>query len=377
LPLVRTGLAAIALVVALGATAPALRQTARAGDEVVVRSGDTLSAIAVRHGVAVSALAAANGITDPNRIYAGQRLVVTERSTSAPASTAATAARRATTHTVKPGDNLWSIARFYGVSLSALVAANKITDPSRIRPGMKLTIPGSADAAKPKPKPVAKPAPPAPGAARTHIVKRGESLWSIGRTYGVSVSALVAANRISDPSRLKVGQRLTVPGSAAGAPSPKPNPNPKPAPPPAPDMPEWMTETMAKRDGVRRIIVAEAKAAGVPVALALAVAWQESGWRQNVVSSAGAVGVMQLMPGTAEWIGESMLGRPLKINDTRDNVRGGVTLLAHYLRRYDGNRDLVLAAYYQGQGAVDRHGIYPVSRPYIASIKALVRLFGG
>jgi soluble lytic murein transglycosylase-like protein len=58
-------------------------------------------------------------------------------------------------------------------------------------------------------------------------------------------------------------------------------------------------------------------------------------------------------------------------------VRGGVTLLAHYLRRYDGNRDLVLAAYYQGQGAVDRHGVYPVSRPYIASIKALVRLFGG
>ena len=58
-------------------------------------------------------------------------------------------------------------------------------------------------------------------------------------------------------------------------------------------------------------------------------------------------------------------------------MRAGVRLLAHYLGHYEGDRDRVLAAYYQGQSAVDRHGIYPVSRPYIASIKALERLFGG
>jgi len=116
---------------------------------------------------------------------------------------------------------------------------------------------------------------------------------------------------------------------------------------------------------------------GVPVALAQAVAWQESGWREGVVSHAGAVGVMQLMPATAEWVGDAMLGHHVDINDTRLNIRGGVRLLAHYLARYPGDLDRVLAAYYQGQSAVDRHGIYAVSRPYIASIKALVRLFGG
>jgi hypothetical protein len=54
-----------------------------------------------------------------------------------------------------------------------------------------------------------------------------------------------------------------------------------------------------------------------------------------------------------------------------------VRLLRHYLARYDGNRALVLAAYYQGQRATDRHGVYAVSRPYIASIAVLERLFGG
>jgi soluble lytic murein transglycosylase-like protein len=72
-----------------------------------------------------------------------------------------------------------------------------------------------------------------------------------------------------------------------------------------------------------------------------------------------------------------MLGTSVDIHDLRHNVRAGVRLLAHYLHRYDGNRDLVLAAYYQGQTAVDRHGVYAVSRPYIASIKALEALFGG
>ena len=107
------------------------------------------------------------------------------------------------------------------------------------------------------------------------------------------------------------------------------------------------------------------------MALALAVAWQESGWRQRVVSYAGAVGVMQLLPSTAAWVADSMLHARVDIHGTRSNVRAGVTLLKHYLRRYRGDLRRVLAAYYQGQAAVDRHGIFPVSEPYIASILLL------
>ena len=67
---------------------------------------------------------------------------------------------------------------------------------------------------------------------------------------------------------------------------------------------------MAARDSVRRVLVEEARRFSVPVSLVLAVGWQESGWRQDVVSHAGAVGVMQLLPDTGEWVGDVMLRAP-------------------------------------------------------------------
>jgi len=95
------------------------------------------------------------------------------------------------------------------------------------------------------------------------------------------------------------------------------------------------------------------------------------------VSHAGAIGVMQLLPASGEWVGDVMLRAPVDLGDTRSNVRAGVRLLRHYLDRYDGNLDLTLAAYYQGQTAADRHGVYAVTRPYIASVKGLIHLLGG
>ena len=60
----------------------------------------------------------------------------------------------------------------------------------------------------------------------------------------------------------------------------------------------------------------------------------------------------------------------MTFRDERQNIRVGVRLLRHYLDRYDGSLDLTLAAYYQGQTAADHHGVYEVTRPYIASIRA-------
>ena len=200
-----------------------------------------------------------------------------------------------------------------------------------------------------------------------HVVSRGSTLWGIAGHYGVSVSSIVAANQIADPSRIFVGQRLVIPGATAPASSHAPRAK----------MSSRMAAIVADRESIRRIIVREADRHGVPRRLALAVAWQESGWQQGVVSHAGAVGVMQLMPATAEWVGQTMLGRPVRITDARSNISAGVRLLRHYLNRYDGNRDLVLAAYYQGQHAADHYGVYAVSRPYIASVRYLERLFGG
>jgi soluble lytic murein transglycosylase-like protein len=265
------------------------------------------------------------------------------------------------TVTVEGGDTLTGIAERNGLDVATIVSLNQLPDPNRIFAGQVLRI--GVDQATAPSEPVAAPA---PAEAGVHVVARGENLTRIAGHYGVTVAAIVQANGIANPSRIFGGQRLIIPGAAAAPPSAS-----------AAGMPPSMAALVGQRDAVRQVIVEEANQYGVPVALALAVAWQESGWRQGVVSSAGAVGVMQLMPATAEWVSDAMLGHRVDINDTRLNVRGGVRLLAHYLVRYAGDRDRVLAAYYQGQAAVERHGIYPVSWPYIASIKALERLFGG
>ncbi len=141
-------------------------------------------------------------------------------------------------------------------------------------------------------------------------------------------------------------------------------------------MPPSMAAVVRQRSGMRQLIANEARRQHFPRALALAVAWQESGWQERVVSSAGAIGVMQLLPATADWVSATMLGERVNLWQARSNVRAGVALLKHYLARY-GSRPMALAAYYQGQVGTDRYGIYPISQPYIASILLLERMFGG
>lgn len=359
-------LLALPALVTLVAFGPLSSAVALAADSVIVKAGDTLTFIAKRHDVTVAELVAWNGLGDPNRIYVGQRLQISSTAAPAVAPAAAAPPASAVVHTVRSGESLWTIARQYATTVAAVADANAIANPGRIFAGQRLTIPGMAAAAVVT-APTA-PAAPAPSPI-VHVVRSGDSLWTIAQRHGSSVGAIAAANGITNPSRIFAGQRLTIPGTAA-APS-------SGSPARAAAMPPSMAAAVASRDAVRRVIVEEAARYGVPAAFALAVAWQESGWRQDVVSHAGAIGVMQLMPATAAWVGEAMLGATVNPYDLRANVRGGVRLLAHYLDRYDGNRDLVLAAYYQGQWATDRHGIYAVSRPYIASIRVLTVLFGG
>jgi N-acetylmuramoyl-L-alanine amidase len=262
---------------------------------------------------------------------------------------------------VQPGDTLSQIALEHGVTVAQLRALNGIRDPNRIYVGQRLRLNGQA-AATPKP--------PAQANAKqvVHVVVSGETLTGIARRYGTTIAAIVEANHIAKPSYLRVGQRLTVPGAVGAT---------EAAVGPATKMPAGITSLVSVRAAIGTIIRAEAKTRGVPVALALAVAWQESGWQARVVSRDGAVGVMQLTRPTADWVATTMLGRRIDLYDPHSNVRAGVTLLRHYLDRYHGDRALALAAYYQGQTAADLHGVYAVTRPYIASILALEKFFNG
>jgi LysM repeat protein len=353
-----TAAGAFALVLAGG---PMVARPAQAAaPSVVVQPGDTLSVLADRLGINVTTLVALNHLSNPDVILPGQLLIV---GPDAPAQTVSSAptprpAVTLVTHVVSVGEHLTAIAHRYKTTVLAIVAANHMVNANRILVGQQLKIPV----------PASKEMSPTATAATigSYRVRAGETLTAIAARYRTSVERLVQLNPLPNPSFIMAGTLLRVPLPITATPSPD----------------EWSTAhfpaeaqvVMARRAQVRDLIIAEARRAGVPVRFALAVAWQESGWRRGVVSSAGAVGVMQVLPDTADWIGEAMLGASVNIHDSRQNVRAGVTLLKHYLLRYKGNRRLALAAYYQGQRSADRYGVLPVSGPYIASILLLEEL---
>jgi transglycosylase-like protein with SLT domain len=120
------------------------------------------------------------------------------------------------------------------------------------------------------------------------------------------------------------------------------------------------------RDGIERIVHEAADRHNVDPALIRAVIETESNWNPSAVSRRGAVGLMQLMPTTAQRFGASDFYTP------QQNVEAGVTYLKTLLERYDGNLDLALAAYNAGEGAVDKaHGIprYRETRDYVQKVQ--------
>lgn len=106
----------------------------------------------------------------------------------------------------------------------------------------------------------------------------------------------------------------------------------------------------------------------------LAVSYWESGWNQSARSRTAAVGLMQIEPYTAAWAGPALLHRAVNLANPVDNAELGAALLRSYLDQLHDPR-LVLAAYYQGLGAVHRYGIYPSSRTYVDGIWRLRNRF--
>ena len=132
------------------------------------------------------------------------------------------------------------------------------------------------------------------------------------------------------------------------------------------------------------IVSAHARNYGLDPALLAAVIYAESRFEADVESSAGAVGLMQLLPETARGIALRTGGARFVVSDLRDpeiNVRYGSWYLNHLRGRYDGDMRLVLAAYHAGQGNVDRWleeggGIaFPETRAYVDEVGRVTRVY--
>jgi len=172
-----------------------------------VRRGQTLGAIASKYGVPTSAIASLNGIRDPRKLRIGQTLTIPVK--------AANLSDRTVTHVVSRGDTLGAIASRYGVTVSALKEQNSLSS-DRISVGQRLTVKSQAAAvavASSKPAPASSSS--APRQASVHTVRSGDTVSGIAKKYGTTWVALRKANGLSSDT-IKVGQKLTIPGSSSG-----------------------------------------------------------------------------------------------------------------------------------------------------------------
>lgn len=193
----------------------------------------------------------------------------------------------------------------------------------------------------------------------SYVVKPGDTASGLATRFHAWTAELISHNHLGSAGRLRVGQRIVIPvvakGSRVGA-----------------DRPTRMWQHPDRnREKVRRVIAGAARNRGVEPQLALAIAWQESGWQMGVVSGAHAIGAMQVLPSTGRWM-EHYAGRRLHLRTLGDNATAGVLLL-RVLARHTDRRTHTIGAYYQGLGAVRRHGLYEETRTYVANVEAIKR----
>jgi LysM repeat protein len=185
----------------------------------------------------------------------------------------------------------------------------------------------------------------------THIVRTGESFFSIAGLYNVSPWQLARRNGIPLTHVIVPGQHLVLPAGARRPAVAFVGPDPTGA-------------------DVRSALDYWSKSYGVDHQLARALAWMESGFQESVVSSVGAVGVMQLLPETWAFVDAVLIGHPTP-RTYAGNVQAGVRYLRWQLDEFGGSVRLALAGWYQGARAVRERGIFDDTKEFVRIVLAL------
>ena len=303
-----------------------LASSASAESVYRVQPGDTLTAIAQRYRTTVERLEQLNRLSPTAPLLAGARLRL-------PARRVAEASYR-----VQPGDTLTALAQRFHTTPTAIAAASGIDAAQPILIGATLHVPAQIHL----------------GAAvkvSYYRVRSGDTLSGIAFRYGVSLGALADQNHLDLSAPLLVGARLALPAGSI------------------------TSMRGSSSSSVRESLARWAAHYGVNLQLVTALAWMESGFNNELISTAGAVGVMQITPDTWTYVQQVLLlGRP--VPDTSDgNVRIGVAYLHHLLHLYSGDQRRALAAYYQGARSLQQEGVLPGTNQYVDDILALERRF--
>ena len=289
---------------------------------------------------------------------------------------AAAPAGAAVPHTVQPGETLWTIAAANNLTTNALAAYNGLSPESNVVLGSTIEVPtegeaatalaggggggGGGETAAPQ---TSSGGPPPLGG---YTVKAGDTLTGIAANAGVPVEALAAMNGVAADSHVIEGTALKLPAGSAPASAPQPAPTTIPQGGPQP------TSGHTNSAEISQI----ASEHGVSGSLASAIAWQESGFNNAAVSSANARGVMQVMPGTWDWVQQNLASTQLNPASTQDNVRAGTLYLNQLLKDTGGDERMAIAAYYQGLGSVRENGLLPETEQYVNNVQALRGRFG-
>ena len=303
--------------------------------------------------------------------------------TAAAVLAAPTAAAAGVPHVVAPGETLWGLAAAQNMTTRAFAAANGLPETAQLVQGATVLHPTAqeAEGALGRPAPRAAPAAAgsagattasvaAPAAQGGYTVRAGDTLSGLAASSGIPLAQFAQMNGLDPSAPLLAGTVVKLPTGA---------PAPAAAVRPAPTARVVVAAAPAAAPG--RVsasdIHSEASAQGVPGSLAAAIAWQESGFDNAMVSSANARGVMQVMPGTWDWVQSNLARARLDPALPKDNVKAGVLYLGSLLRSSGGDAETAAAGYYQGPASVARIGMLPETRRYVDNVMALRSRFGG
>jgi LysM repeat protein len=362
-----------------------------------IARGDTISAIAGRYGLDTFAVLKLNNLQANTIIYPGQKIKLTGSTPapaapkpSAPAKTApaTSASGGGRVYVVKPGDTLSAIAARHGVGLSEVFKWNGLGMSSVIYPGQKVKVGGGSSTPAPSAPAAPKPSAPAPASSGSYTIKAGDTLSGIAARNGVRLSDVLSANRLTMSSIIYPGQKLVIPGASTIAPA---SSTPATTTPLVPSTflgfsyPAAVVSSanqnkallnaspVPSRQQMKSIVADTARRMGVDASLALAFAFQESGFDQRAVSPANAIGTMQVIPSSGEWASD-LVGRKLNLLDPYDNATAGIAIIRQLVRT-SPDVDTAIAGYYQGQYSVSQNGMYEDTKGYVAAIKANRQLF--